>query len=509
LEHKPEDDESRNPSSTPGSTPRLHRENGSKWHRMPAMNEETTTLKDLEEKEAHRERSLRHRFHAALLARLSIHGDQAPDAWIDENLRNSAEIKGATLWILMFAIFVASIGLNVNSTAVIIGAMLISPLMGPIMGIGYGIGIYDLPLVRRSLKNLGITTLISLLTSTAYFLVTPLSGAQSELLARTTPTLWDVLIALFGGLAGIIGATRKEKTNVIPGVAIATALMPPLCTTGYALAKGNLEMMLGAFYLFSINAVFIAFATVIVIWLLNPPHKQFVDGKTEIRVKRYLMVIVLITVLPSIYLAIRLVQDELYNASARAFIRQQINSPTTHVIEQSISPRDKRIEVTLVGELLNKTQLAKIQAKLPDNNLTGSTLVVHQGEENQIDVTTLKASIASDLFINSQKALADSQKALDEKDKAIEHLQDQLQAERARGSEWPDVGAELHAQYPNVLDALISEATEWKAGTGASKQKVIVLAIKTKKPLKKADKQRIENWLKVRTKSDKVQIIYY
>lgn len=149
-------------------------------------------------------------------------------------LRGDVEMRGTNLWVLMFAIFIASIGLNVNSTAVIIGAMLISPLMGPITGIGYGAGILDLRLVREGLKNLGIATLIGLLTSAAYFSIRPLRSAQSELLARTSPTIWDVLIASFGGLAGIVAATRKHKSNVIPGVAIATALMPPLCTAGFA-----------------------------------------------------------------------------------------------------------------------------------------------------------------------------------------------------------------------------------------------------------------------------------
>ena len=175
----------------------------------------------------------------SLALRFSLDHDKADPAAIDASLRAGAELTGANAWILIFAIFIASIGLNVNSTAVVIGAMLVSPLMGPIMGIGYGVGIYDFALIRRSSLNLGIAGLISLATSTVYFLISPLTEAQSELLARTTPTLWDVLIALFGGFAGIVGATRREKSNVIPGVAIATALMPPLCTAGYGLAKGT------------------------------------------------------------------------------------------------------------------------------------------------------------------------------------------------------------------------------------------------------------------------------
>ena len=171
-------------------------------------------------------------------------------------ISKNVEFKGANLWILIFAILVASVGLNVNSTAVIIGAMLISPLMGPIMGVGLAAGINDFELLKKSLKNLGIAIAISIITSTIYFSFTPLNDAQSELLARTEPSIWDVLIALFGGLAGIVAGSRKEKSNAIPGVAIATALMPPLCTAGYGLATGNVYYFFGAFYLFFINSVF-------------------------------------------------------------------------------------------------------------------------------------------------------------------------------------------------------------------------------------------------------------
>jgi uncharacterized hydrophobic protein (TIGR00271 family) len=206
--------------------------------------------------------------------RINLTDDKADDAVIDERIRGEIHMKGANLWILMFAIFVASIGLNVNSTAVIIGAMLISPLMGPIMGIGYGAGINDFALIRQSFKNLAIATFIGLLTSTLYFLISPLDTAQSELLARTTPTAWDVLIELFGGLAGIVAATRKEKSNVIPGVAIATALMPPLCTAGFGLATGHWNYFLGAFYLYTINFVFIALSAFLIVRAFNITEKN-------------------------------------------------------------------------------------------------------------------------------------------------------------------------------------------------------------------------------------------
>lgn len=191
------------------------------------------------------------------------------------NIDNGVVFRGTNLWVLIFAIFVASLGLNVNSTAVIIGAMLISPLMGPIMGIGLGMGINDLVLLKRAINNFAIATGVALTTSTLFFLLSPLNDAHSEILARTSPTIYDVLIAFFGGFAGIVATSSKQKGNVIPGVAIATALMPPLCTAGYGLATLQLQFFYGAFYLFIINTVFIALATFIIVRLLHFPYKHF------------------------------------------------------------------------------------------------------------------------------------------------------------------------------------------------------------------------------------------
>ncbi|WP_346860462.1 DUF389 domain-containing protein [uncultured Draconibacterium sp.] len=192
-----------------------------------------------------------------------------------EGIKRDIGFRGPTAWILIFSIFIASIGLNINSTAVIIGAMLISPLMGPILGIGLSIGTNDFETLVRSLKNLGIAVSIALFTSTLYFIITPLTIEQSELLARTKPTILDVMVALFGGFAGILAGSRKEKTNVIPGVAIATALMPPLCTAGYGLATLKLSYFFGAFYLFFINSVFISLATFLVVRYLKFPWFPF------------------------------------------------------------------------------------------------------------------------------------------------------------------------------------------------------------------------------------------
>ena len=445
----------------------------------------------------------------SFLNRFSLLDDKADDTMIDESLRAGVELRGATPWILMFAIFVASIGLNVNSTAVIIGAMLISPLMGPIMGIGYGIGIYDFALIRKSVGNLLIATLISLLTSTVYFALSPLTEAHSELLARTSPTIWDVLIALFGGFAGIIGVTRKEKTNVIPGVAIATALMPPLCTAGYGLANGNWAYFLGAFYLFSINCVYIAAAAVLVIGLLNPPHKQFVDPAMETRVKRVLFLVVLLTGLPSLYLAYRLVGNEVFHNKASQFVHQEFNFPKSHVVEIGITPKNKHVEVTLIGDRLSPNTIETIRTHLSATGLKGAILTVHQAGDDNIDINSLREGIV--------KELSGNELALASRDQQIADLRRQV----TWSTQSAQLTAELKAQYPDLTDVIIGEgtsaapakenkddnaSTSAASGPEAETVSVPILIAHSTRRLSRQDMERIETWFRVRTRSDAARI---
>ena len=276
-----------------------------------------------------------------------------------EYISKNVEFKGANLWILIFAIFVASVGLNVNSTAVIIGAMLISPLMGPIMGIGMAAGINDFELLKRSLRNLGVAVFIAILTSSIYFSFTPLDDAQSELLARTEPTIWDVLIALFGGLAGIIAGSRKEKSNAIPGVAIATALMPPLCTAGYGLATMNMYYFFGAFYLFFINSVFISLSTYLIVRFMKYPKKEFLDEKKEKRVQTYITIFTILTIVPSVYLAYGIVMRSIWEEQAKTFFQTELIYPRTQVIstELSYNTDPRLIKINLIGDMLADSEI--------------------------------------------------------------------------------------------------------------------------------------------------------
>ena len=237
-----------------------------------------------------------------ILNYLNLEGEVDDYEKIHETIQRDVVFKGTNLWILMFAIIVASVGLNMNSTAVIIGAMLISPLMGPINGMGYSIATYNLRLFRFSAKNFTFAVFASLTASTLYFTVTPISTEHSELLARTSPTIYDVLIALFGGLAGIVAISSKQKGNVIPGVAIATALMPPLCTAGYGLATGKMNFFFGAIYLFTINTVFIALSSVLISQLLKFPIRTIVDEDQRKKVNGWITAVIIIVLIPSIFL---------------------------------------------------------------------------------------------------------------------------------------------------------------------------------------------------------------
>lgn len=440
-----------------------------------------------------------HRIRRALASRFSLLDDKAEDSVIDQSLRGAVELKGATPWILMFAIFIASIGLNVNSTAVIIGAMLVSPLMGPIMGIGYGFGVYDIALIRKSLLNLGIATGISLLTSTLYFLLTPLSGAQSELLARTSPTIWDVLIALFGGLAGVIGATRRGHSNVIPGVAIATALMPPLCTAGYGLANSNWPYFFGALYLFAINSVFIAVATAIVIEVFRLPRREFVDRSAGRRMKALLLAITLCTALPSVYLAFKLVGNEIFNNKARQFVHDQFQMERVYVAESKSDPGRRRIEVTLIGEPVDQAHLKLIESHLGEAGLAGASIVVHQSGDNRVDVASLKAGIVSDLLKESQREVA-------ERNQTIEKLQQEVAARRAWMAQQTDIARELQAQYPHLDHIVIGSGLAADAPADSS-QEVALLSATSSKVLPRDEQRRMEDWFKVRTKASAVRLL--
>jgi uncharacterized hydrophobic protein (TIGR00271 family) len=430
--------------------------------------------------------------------RFSLSGDKATYTEIDKDIRSAINMEGSNLWILMLAIVIASVGLNVNSTAVIIGAMLISPLMGPINGVGYGLAIYDFALIRTSIFNLGVATLIGLIASTLYFMLTPLSEAHSELLARTQPTIWDVIIAFTGGLAGIIGATRNIKTNVIPGVAIATALMPPLCTAGYGLATLKWSFFFGAGYLFLINCVFIALAAVLIISTSHVPHKKFVDDATESKIKKLLGFIVFVMLVPSIYLAYKLVQEEVFTSKVRTFIANQIQFDESHITEINIDPKEKKVELTVIGENISKNDVNKINARLNKDVDEKATFILHQAGQEKVDTLSLKSSILNDLY-------KDSQIALDSKNKEIDELKLKLQQINQSNRKINSTIEDINLLFPQVTHISIANGLEVENSSPVNKVTIVIL--KLKKALVADEKTRIEDWLRKKLDTNNVSLI--
>lgn len=315
---------------------------------------------------------------------LSMKEDKAPEEETIASIKAGIDFRGANLWILIFAIFVASLGLNTNSAAVIIGAMLISPLMGPIVGMGLGVGIYDFELLKRAFRSFATATIFSVLTATFYFAITPIDEAQSELLARTSPTIYDVLIALFGGLAGIVAlcSTGQRGGNVIPGVAIATAIMPPLCTTGFGLATGNWLYAAGAFYLYLINSIFIALATFVGVNILDFKKKVFVDKQREKRVKHIIITIAVLTMLPSALLTYTLVREDIFMSKVNNFVTQVVTSDQTQVITKKADYRTKEIRLVTIGEEIAEKELEKMRSQMERFGLKDVKLSIVQGTKN-------------------------------------------------------------------------------------------------------------------------------
>jgi uncharacterized hydrophobic protein (TIGR00271 family) len=418
-------------------------------------------------------------------------------------IEKGVEFKGINVWTLIFAIFIASIGLNVNSTAVIIGAMLISPLMGPIMGLGLSVGIYDFNLLKKSFKNLIIAVLISVITSTLYFLISPLSEAQSELLSRTTPTIYDVLIALFGGLAGIVAGATREKGNAIPGVAIATALMPPLCTAGFGIATGNLLYFVGAFYLFFINAVMISFSTFLMVRFLKFPLRQEVDKVQSQRVKRYILIIVAITVLPSIYFAYNIVKQAIFKTNAMNFVSHEFNYDHTQIINTTFSynPQDSSvINILLTGKHIDAEAIRALKSKLEKYAIYKTKLVIRQGlEATRVDMNQLRSGVIEDLYQKSEVALKD-------KDARIQWLENKLETLYSEQYPVKDLATEINAINNSIYAFSVSPNISYNVDKN-NYDTVVVVNLKTTKPLTDKDKDVISKWLEKRLKNDRLKVI--
>lgn len=433
---------------------------------------------------------------------LDLRKDKDNELATVESIRKGVEFKGANLWILIFAIFMASLGLNVNSTAVIIGAMLISPLMGPIMGVGLSVGLNDFELMKRSFKSFLITTLFSVTTATVFFLISPVAEGQSELLARTSPTIYDVFIALLGGLAGVTALSTKEKGNVIPGVAIATALMPPLCTAGYGLATGNLIYFFGAFYLYFINSVFISLATFLGVRVMHFQRKEFVDKNREKKVRKYIVLIAVLTMCPAVYLTVGIIQDTFFEGAANRFINEQLSFENTQVVDKKIhhDGKGREIRIVLIGQEVPEASIAIARGKMKDYKLDDTKLIVLQGMNNAaVDISSIRAMVMEDFYKNSEERLI-------EQKQRIVSLENSLERYKAFDELGRTIVPELKVLYPTVKSVSISHAIE-SVVDSARTDTVTLAVLKFGKRPDAREKEKITEWLKARTKAKRLRLI--
>ena len=435
---------------------------------------------------------------------LSLRNDKAPEEETIASIKASVEFRGANLWILIFAIFVASVGLNTNSAAVIIGAMLISPLMGPIMGMGLGVGINDFELLKRAFRSFATATIFSVLTATFYFAITPIDEAQSELLARTSPTIYDVLIALFGGLAGIVAlcSTGQRGGNVIPGVAIATAIMPPLCTTGFGIATGNWIYAAGAFYLYLINSIFISLATFIGVNIFDFKKKVFVDKQREKRVKHIIVTIAVLTMLPSTLLTYMLVRENFFTSKANNFVAQVVTSEQTQVIAKEVDYHTKEIRLVTIGEEIPEKELTRMKSQMENFGLEDAKLSIVQGTKN-LSASELKTMLndpASRQADKNAQLLANEQQRADKLQKELDvYKKTELQAQ--------SISAEMATLFPEAARVSIARTFSYAVSDSLQKDSLTLVSLTLKKKLNTETREKMEEWLKTRLKTPDMKLI--
>lgn len=428
------------------------------------------------------------------------------------------KFQGFNVWVLICSIFIASVGLNANSTAVIIGAMLISPLMGPIVGVGFSLGTNRFELLKRSFLNFVIMMVVALITSWLYFFLTPLDKADTEILARTSPTVLDVLIAVFGGLAGAIAGMRKESSiTVVPGVAIATALMPPLCTVGYGIATWQPDFALGALYLFLLNSVIISLSTTVFVRMVRFPLHEFVDHKKERKAKIVIGIAMVLLVGPSVLFFVTATQKSIFESNAAKFVQQEVRQTNSFIISKNLNFRTDslpQIEILFGGAPISDSVLNGWQEKMKDYDLNDCQLIINQDEHNEklsdkikaleqssyendrVTKTTLNAMI-----IENRIKL----EVMDSLVSAIEmsHQNDSLTVD------YEQVIQEMQAMFTGIKSVAYGEVTENKDGQLVDIPVIFVDWHKISTSYKNTQIRKLKKWIVVRCPNVAVQIKEY
>ncbi len=433
-----------------------------------------------------------------------LSADLLPQEEAENVIREGVSFRGSNIFILIIAIFIASLGLNTNSTAVIIGAMLISPLMGPIIGIGLAVGIQDFELMKRSFRNLCAAAFFSIITSCIYFLISPVNEGHSELLARTSPTIYDVFIGFFGGAAGILAIGSKIKGNVIPGVAIATALMPPLCTVGYGLATFQMNYFFGALFLFFINSVFIACATYVGVKLMKYHVKDFSNPQRAKRVRNIVYTLAILTMIPACYLTWQMFQQSAFNTNCERFVEQQFNFDGTQVLHSSavMKGKDKTLTVSLIGKVLPQDSLVlALTDKLPDYNLGGTRLKIIQGDspDNMFDATEATSTMLRDMYQVTQNTINTQRETID----SLKTLYSDICRNDTMGA---TISPELKVLFPEVADIAITRAIVSNVDT-RKLDTIDVALVRYSKPMNQTQGNKFLKYLEARLNTKSIKIV--
>ena len=416
----------------------------------------------------------------------------------EKAIRNNIYFRGPNAWILAIATIIASVGLNVNSIPVVIGAMLISPLMGPIFGLGLGLGVNDMQLMKSSGKNLLVMVSISLTASFAYFLITPLSLSNpTELLARTNPTIYDVLIALFGGFAGILEQSRKEKGTVFSGVAIATALMPPLCTAGFGLANGNLTYFLGALYLFFINCLFIMLATYISAKYFKFRQTEYEDQATGRKTKRISSILILLFIVPSIWSAVTLIKRTNFETNAIAFIEYSKSYNKSIIYDYKLDHTEgSKLELYFTGEPINDETKSIIVKTAAEFDIEEQSIVIVDDAK--------KADLNDIELVKGIYDKMDSEVA--KREEEIRLLKEELRIAKGDDIAYVQITREIISSYPSVKQVKLAHGASVVADSLYA-HPCLTAIIKCDTPMDDEQKTKLNNWLKIRLNTEELTLI--
>lgn len=437
-----------------------------------------------------------------LLSYFNVAGDLESQQDVEDSIRSGVSFKGSQLLVLIFAIFIASLGLNTDSTPVVIGAMLISPLMGPIIGMGLGIGIADFELLRKSFKNISMAVVGSLIASAIYFLISPQYEGSSQLLARTSPSIYDVFVALFGGAAGFVSIACRNKGQVMPGVAIATSLMPPLCTAGYGIATWQAHFFLGALYLFFTNMIFILFATWIGVKILKYKGVVYQNSVRSKRVQTFVTIVVFCTVGVSAFLTYQMIRKNIFLAKAQTFVEQDMVFPNTQVLshKEYIEGGKHYIDVTLIGTALPKDslQLAMIN-KLDSAGLGGTILHIKQG----FSLNSLTENNPNAPEKNFAEFYSMAQQELLQKQSAIDSLKEVIEGRDWFNQQSAEIAPEVKVLFPTVKDIALSKMVVSSIDS-MKPDTVSMVFVRSTTNIGEAERSKLLEFMRVRFRDNKL-----